>query len=136
MHQIVTVLPEMVFQYHMKMKSLFIFILSTPQTIQSQSMRKLNPMKSPSTPPTSATRELKEWASSSFRTSTGEVFETIKYVFHSLGCLMGSSSICVKRLSLLYNKYDFTLCHTLYSIKVHGIKHSVFSISIFLFLIL
>ena len=57
MHQIVTFLLDNVFQYHMKMKSLFIFILSTPQTTQSQSMRKLNPMKSPNTPPTSATRE-------------------------------------------------------------------------------
>ena len=45
------------FQNHIKIFNLFMFILSTPQTIQSQTMRKLNPMKSPNTPPTSATRE-------------------------------------------------------------------------------
>ena len=34
--------------------------------VQSQNIRKLNPMNSPNTPPTSATKERKELASSSF----------------------------------------------------------------------
>ena len=68
---------------------------SVAKTIQSQTMRKLNPMNRPSTPPQSATREPNEKASSSFKTCTGE-----EYINHNIvppclfiGAFIGASSI-------------------------------------------
>ena len=81
--------------------------------IQSQTIRKLKPMKSPSTPPQSATRAPKGKASSSLCTVTVSLANVgHKLVVLVVGVTTGSPA-------------------TLYSIKVQGAKHLLSCISSF-----
>ena len=101
---------------------------SVAKTIQSQTMRKLNPMNRPSTPPQSATRKPNEKASSSFKTCTGE-----EYINHNMvppclfiGAFIVVSSIFEKvRNAIAYKIQKLFIPLTLYSINEQGIKHPV-----------
>ena len=78
--------------------------LSTPHMIQSNTMRKLNPMKSPNTPPTSATRERAGQASTSFRTWILLLTKDGRRIVYALAVIVGSSTNCNVTFTQIYIK--------------------------------
>ena len=66
------------------------------RTIQSQTIRKLKPMKSPSTPPQSATKDWKENASTSLWTITESLAKDCSNTVMPVGVMMGSPTACWK----------------------------------------
>ena len=95
--------------------------LSVIHIIQSHIIRKLNPMKRPSTPPQSATRDWKENASSSLRTCTDRLTYRRCKAWFLFGLIIGSSFIYKN----IYHIYILYILLTLYSMNVHGIIHFV-----------
>ena len=87
-------------------------------TIRSQIIKKLNPIKSPRSPPQSATNERYEYDSISFSTV---IFE-LENLIYNLVSLKFFSCVTEKGVSVIYNYIDENLTefvsipHTLYSI--------------------
>ena len=95
---------------------------SSSMTIQSQIIKKLNPMKSPRQPPQSATRDAKENAFASFLTMTESLANTGHSVIFAVGDI-GACAICNFNHHRKVQIYCYL--HTWYSINVQGIKHFV-----------
>ena len=113
--------------------------LSSRRTIQSQIIRKLNPMKSPRQPPQSATRDAKENASCSFLTRTESLANTGNSSVLALGISVGVWAICIfnhhgiVKIDSCSYKLIIEYLHTLYSINVQGIKqYNLFMIQLFI----
>ena len=81
--------------YLLQPSLLLVASLSSRRTIQSQIIRKLNPMKSPRQPPQSATRDAKENASSSLLTRTESLANTGNSSVLALGISVGVWAICI-----------------------------------------
>ena len=95
---------------------------SSSMTIQSQIIRKLNPMKSPRQPPQSATRDGKENAFSSFLTMT----ESLENTGHSsVLALVITHGFCSNCIINHHRNVQMFYLPPLYSINVQGIKHFV-----------
>ena len=120
--------------FHLLQPSLLLVAsLSSRRTIQSQIIRKLNPMKSPRQPPQSATRDAKENASSSLLTRTESLANTGNSSVLALGISVGVWAICIfnhhgiVKIDSCSYKLIIEYLHTLYSINVQGIKQFVSS---------